>query len=116
MKKSSSRSNPVHLVYATFPDLESAEATGQQLIDKKLVACVNILPTMVSLFNWQGERQRVQEVVMVAKAPASLAVEVTDAVNASHPYDLPAVVSIEIASGSLPFLNWVNAETGVLSS
>ncbi len=99
------------LVYATFPSLESAESVGAKLLEQQLVACVNLLPGMVSLYRWQGRQQRDQEVVMIAKTRTSLAEVVTETIVEVHPYDVPAVVVVDLAGGSKPFLDWISSET-----
>lgn len=99
------------LVYATFPSPEEAERIGGRLVDDGLAACVNILPGMVSIYVWQGQRNRDSECAMIIKSRASLAGRITETVRAMHPYDNPAVVVLDIASGSQSFLDWIMAQT-----
>src|ERR1700722_14628842 len=61
------------LVYTTFPSIGEAERAGRALVERRLCACVNILPGMVSLYWWQGAIERGDEVVMIIKTRASLA-------------------------------------------
>ena len=99
------------LVYATFPSLDEAERIGGRLVDDRLAACVNILPGMVSIYEWQGQRQRDGECAMIIKSRAALASRIVATVRDMHPYDNPALVIIDIASGSPPFLEWIMAQT-----
>ena len=99
------------LVYATFPSLDEAERIGGRLVDDGLAACVNILPGMVSIYVWQGQRQRDAECAMVIKSRASLADRIIETVRAMHPYDNPALVVLDIAGGSPPFLQWILSQT-----
>ena len=99
------------LVYATFPSLESAEKAATQLIEAELVACVNILPAMISHYRWQGQLQREQEAVVLAKTRASRSSDVTKAIVAAHTYDVPAVVVFDTAGGNPAYLEWVMSET-----
>ena len=99
------------LVYATFPSLDEAERIGGRLVDDGLAACVNILPGMVSIYVWQGQRQRDEECAMIIKSRASLADRIVETVRSLHPYDNPAVVVLDIAGGSPPFLEWILAQT-----
>ena len=61
------------LVYTTWPSIVEAEAAGRKIVEKRLAACVNILPGMISHYWWQGKIERAEEVVMIVKTRASLA-------------------------------------------
>ncbi len=61
------------LVYVTYPSVDAAEQAGAALVDSGLAACVNILPGMVSIYVWNGSRQRDAEAVMIVKTRAALA-------------------------------------------
>ena len=100
------------LVYTTYPSLVEAEKAGRSLVESGLAACVNILPGMVSLYRWQGAVERGDEVVMIIKTQPALAERVKAAVEASHPYDVPAILFIETTGGGKPFIDWIFAETG----
>ena len=99
------------LVYATFPDTNSAEMVGEALVDQALAACINILPGMVSIYIWDGKRQRDQEVVMIAKTRRLLLERVVRLIKARHPSKTPAVVTLDISGGSTDFLRWIDAQT-----
>ncbi len=106
-----SRSGEVVLVYATFPSQDEAERVGGDLVDRGIVACVNILPAMTLLYIWQGQRQREAECVMIAKTRASLTATLVAEITRLHSYDTPAVVVLPVSGGSEPFLAWVEAQT-----
>jgi periplasmic divalent cation tolerance protein len=99
------------LVYATFPSLDEAERIGGRLVDDGLAACVNILPGMVSIYEWQGQRQRDSECAMIIKSRTALANRIIKTVRDMHPHDNPALVVLDIASGSPPFLEWIVEQT-----
>ncbi|MGX1100046.1 divalent-cation tolerance protein CutA [Amorphus sp. MBR-141] len=106
------RDGDLTLVYATFPDIGVAETIGASLVRQNLVACVNILPGMISIYRWEGAIERDAEVSMLAKTRADLVEAVTAAIVAEHPYETPAVVAVPVSGGSGPFLDWIRAETG----
>src|SRR5205807_5894704 len=74
------------LVYTTYPTLVEAERAGRSIVERRLAACVNILPGMVSHYWWQGSLERGEEVVMMIKTRASLAGGVCAAVKEMHSY------------------------------
>src|SRR6185503_16269971 len=83
-------------VYTTYPSIVEAERAGRALVERRLCACVNILPGMVSYYWWQGAIERGDEVVMIIKTRASLAERVRAAVKEMHSYSTPAVLVIPV--------------------
>ena len=99
------------LVYATFPAHQAAEDAGRALIAARLAACVNILPSMTSIYRWDGKIERADEVVLIAKLPPHLADQAVAMIVAGHAYETPAVLVIPVASGAARYLDWIRAET-----
>ena len=98
-------------VYTTFPSLVEAERVGRAILERRLAACVNVLPGMISHYWWQGAIERGEEVVMIVKTRASLADEVRGAVREMHSYTTPAILVLPIESGEPEYLDWLMKET-----
>ena len=98
-------------VYTTYPSIVEAEAAGRSLVERRLAACVNILPGMISHYRWEGKVERGEEAVMLIKTRASLAEEVRSAVKTMHSYDTPAILVLPIESVDQSYLRWILAET-----
>ena len=98
-------------VYTTYPSLVEAERIGKAVLERRLAACVNILPGMISHYWWQGSIQRGEEVVMIIKTRASLAEAVRAAVKAMHSYTTPAILVLSIEGGEPGYLEWLMQET-----
>jgi periplasmic divalent cation tolerance protein len=98
-------------VYTTYPALVEAEQAGRTLVERRLAACVNVLPGMISHYAWQGAVERAEEVVMIVKTRASLAEEVRAAVKEMHSYDMPAIVVIPLESVDSSYLGWLMQAT-----
>ena len=98
-------------VYTTYPSAVEAEAAGRALLERRLAACVNILPGMVSHYWWQGALERAEEVVMIIKTRAALADAVGRAVRELHSYTTPAVLVIPVEGGDEAYLSWILGET-----
>jgi periplasmic divalent cation tolerance protein len=98
-------------VYATFPDQNSAEMVGEILVDRGLVACVNLLPGAISIYIWEGKRQRDSEVVMIAKSRRGQFDTLVRTIKEHHPYTTPAIVALDIAAGSADYLRWIGEQT-----
>jgi periplasmic divalent cation tolerance protein len=101
------------LVYTTYPSIVEAEEAGRALVERRLCACVNILPGMVSYYSWQGALERSEEVVMLIKTRASMSQDVCAAVKEAHSYTTPAIMVLPIESVEASYLKWILAETDV---
>ena len=99
------------LVYTTWPSIVEAEKAGRAIVEKRLAACVNIVPGMISHYWWQDKIERAEEAVMLVKTHASLAQEVGAAVKALHSYDTPAIMTLPVESVDPAYHQWIVAET-----
>jgi periplasmic divalent cation tolerance protein len=97
-------------VYTTYPSIVEAERAGRTLVERRLCACVNILPGMVSFYWWQGAVERGDEVVMIIKTRAALAEAVRAAVREMHSYTTPAILVIPIENVDADYHAWLVAE------
>jgi periplasmic divalent cation tolerance protein len=101
----------VVFVYTTHPSVVEAERIGRELVEKRLCACVNILPGMVSLYWWQGAIERGEEAVMIIKTRAAFAERVRAAVRQLHSYTTPAILVLPIESVDPDYQEWLLKET-----
>lgn len=95
------------LTYITVPDLETGRRIGEALVGEGLVACVNLLPGMESIYRWQGKVERAGEAVLIAKSPAGGFQALSDRVQALHPYEVPCIIAVPIAEGLPAYLAWL---------
>ena len=98
-------------VYTTWPTTVEAEQAGRTLVHRRLAACINILPGMISHYRWEGKIERAEEAVMIVKTRASLAPAVSDAVKELHGYDTPAILVMPLESVEKGYFAWLMAET-----
>ena len=98
-------------VYTTYPSVVEAERAGRALVERRLCACVNILPGMISYYRWEGAVERGEEVTMIIKTRASLAEKVSAAVKEMHSYATPAILVIPLESVDPDYHAWIVAGT-----
>src|ERR1700727_462348 len=98
-------------LYTTWPSIVEAERAGRAIVERRLAACVNILPGMVSHYWWQGAIERGEEVVMIFKTRASLAEAVGGAVKDLPSSTTPAILVLPIESLDPAYHDWLLAET-----
>jgi len=106
-----SNNERVVFVYTTHLSVVEAERIGRELVERRLCACVNILPGMVSLYWWQGAIERSEEAVMIIKTRAALAEHIRAAVRQLHSYTTPAILVLPIESVDPDYKEWLLTET-----
>src|SRR6185369_522720 len=99
------------LVYTTWPSIVEAERAGRAIVERRLAACVNILPGMISHYWWEGKIERAEEVVMLVKTRGALAEAVGDAVKEQHSYTTPAIMTLPVDSVDPDYHAWITKET-----
>ena len=99
------------LVYTTWPSIVEAERAGRAIVERRLAACVNILPGMVSHYWWQGKIERAEEVVMIVKTRATLADRVRAAVKELHTYTTPSIMVLPVEDVDPAYQAWIIKET-----
>ncbi len=99
----------ISLVYITARDKEEAVMIGKTLVAEKLVACVNIIDNMTSIYRWQGKICESNETVIICKTSSKLIESVSKKVNSIHSYDCPCIAAIPISGGNPEFLRWVES-------
>jgi periplasmic divalent cation tolerance protein len=98
-------------VYVTTPDAACAERIAQSVLAQRLVACVNILPGVRSLYWWKGALERAEETVLVAKTEDDHFDALVLAIRAQHPYECPCIAAMPISRSTPDFLAWIEHET-----
>jgi periplasmic divalent cation tolerance protein len=106
----SSSEPEVRVAFITAPDLETGARIARALVEGHLVACVNLVPGIQSIYRWEGAVEEDAEVLLVVKTRADRAAELVDRVTELHPYDLPEVVMLPVVGGSPAYLDWVREE------
>ncbi len=100
------------VVMTTVPDALVAGSIATRLLEENLVACVNILPGVLSLYRWQGEIRRDSEVLLLAKTTSAVVANLSERIVELHPYDLPEVLALPAPAGSVEYFDWVRGEVG----
>lgn len=99
------------LVYMTAGSIVEARRIGRTLVEERLVACVNLIEGMKSIYWWQGAVEEGSEVVIVAKTTVGRIGPLIERVKALHSYDVPCIVALPIESGNPDFMEWIARET-----
>jgi periplasmic divalent cation tolerance protein len=98
------------LVLTNVPSQALARDIAQQLVEKRLAACVNIMPVMQSIYRWQGQVEHAEEVALFIKTGSERYAEVEQTIAAMHPYDVPEIIALPITDGLPGYLDWIAQE------
>jgi periplasmic divalent cation tolerance protein len=98
------------LVLSNWPNLSAAQAIARSLVERRLAACVNVLPVVQSVYRWEGTIECTDEVSLLIKTSQQRYAELEAAIRAAHPYQLPEIVALPL-SGLPAYLEWIVQET-----
>jgi len=98
-------------VITLTPNINEAKSIAHHLVKSRLAACVNIIPALTSVYEWEGEVCEESECMLLIKTKSALFNEVRDGILEKHSYELPAIVSIPLEQGFEPFLDWIKDQT-----
>ena len=98
------------MAYITAGSTEEARTIADALIGDRLAACVNIYPGITSVFEWEGQVEHDQEVVLIAKTTEAGFEALREKVCQVHSYDCPCVVGLPVERGNQPFLDWIGEQ------
>jgi periplasmic divalent cation tolerance protein len=101
------------LALSTAATEEDAEGIALALVEKRVAACVNVVPGISSTYRWKGGVERASEVLLVIKTRAERLEALKAALLAVHLYGVPELVAFEIGDGLSPYLEWLAASVGL---
>jgi periplasmic divalent cation tolerance protein len=99
------------LVITNVPDAPTAESIARQLVEQGLAACVNVMPHVRSIYRWQGAIEEAVEVTLLIKTTDARYAELESAIKAAHPYEVPEIIAVPVATGLPRYLDWIAEET-----
>jgi len=101
----------VLVVFVTVGNGDEAFTISRTLVEEKLVACVNIVPQIRSIYWWKEEVCDDQEVLLVMKTPTTMFDSLQNRVRELHSYEVPEIVALPVEKGLPDYLNWVVEST-----
>lgn len=98
---------PFSMAFVTAPNTDVAKTIAGGLVTNKLAACVNIVPGVISVYEWEGKIENDSEVLMMIKTRTTRIPELTEFVKKNHPYDVCEVITTSIEQGNRQYLDWI---------
>ena len=96
------------LVLTTAGSEEEAIKLAHALVERRLAACVNVIPHITSVYRWQGKVEEAQEWLLLVKTTDEAVESTREAITELHSYELPECITVAIADGSPEYLTWIS--------
>ncbi|SRR6266699_5338189 len=95
------------LVLSTAGSETEARKIAEALVERKLAACVNIVPRILSVYRWEGGVEHAEEYLLVIKTVAAREEQVRAIIRELHSYELPEFITVSVTGGSAEYLKWL---------
>lgn len=95
------------IVLSTAGSHQEAATIAHALVERKLAACVNIVPNIESLYRWQEKIEHAREWLLIIKTQEHAFEAVRAAIRELHSYELPECIMLDVSSGSREYLDWI---------
>lgn len=96
------------VVLVTGPSADEAERIGRALVEERLAACANLIPSISSAYWWKGKIEEATEALLVLKTRQDLVERLVARVRALHSYTVPEVIALPILGGNPDYLRWID--------
>ena len=100
------------VVLVTVPKAEEAEAIAQTLVEERLAACCNIIPSVRSVYRWEEKVCNEAETLMIIKTKTGLFAQLERRIRELHSYQTPEIIALPVQLGSEPYLQWLVGQIG----
>jgi len=97
----------VAVVYTTIDSIQDARRIAHTLVEEQLVACVNVIPNIESVYRWKGKIERENETILIAKTSDDNVKKTITRIKTLHSYDLPDIIVLPIIGGLKDYLDYI---------
>jgi periplasmic divalent cation tolerance protein len=99
------------VVYTTIDNEQDARKIANFLVNEQIVACVNIIPNIESIYRWKGKIEEEKEFILIAKTVDDNVIKTIKRIKELHNYELPDIISFKINDGYQDYLDYIKRET-----
>ena len=103
----------ISIVMVTVGNGEEALSIARTLVEEKLVACVNMVPRIRSIYRWKGEICDEEELLLIMKTRSELYPALQNRIRQIHSYEVPEIITFPVTDGLSEYLNWVVDSTSI---
>lgn len=102
------------MVLTACGSAEEAERVARHLVEKRVAACVNIVPSAHSFYWWEGQLENAQEHLLIAKTRGDRLAAFEAELKSVHSYQTPEMIALPIEHGSAEYLAWIDHELDMI--
>lgn len=100
-------SKNLSIVLCNTSNIENSKSIANKLVEQKLAACVNIIPKIHSVYEWNGKIESEEESTMLIKTTSELIEKVEEMILKFHSYDTPEIIAFKIDKSNKDYLQWL---------
>jgi len=101
----------ISVIYTTLDNEQDARKIANFLIEEQIVACVNIIPNVISIYRWKGKIEEEKEFILIAKTVNENVIKTIKRIKELHNYELPDIIAIPVNNGYDEYLEYIKRET-----
>ena len=98
------------VIFSSCPSAEEAEKVARGLVEKRLAACVTLIPGARSIYRWKGEIEEADEYVLLIKSCRGLFPRLKEELAALHSYEVPEILAVPVVEGASAYIDWIDKE------
>lgn len=97
----------LRLVIVTCPSIESARTLAEAMLERRLIACANLIPSIESIYRWKGAIEKSSETLLLLKTVENQIPALETALVEAHPYEIPEFVVLTPTAVHSKYAQWV---------
>lgn len=103
-------------VLTSIDSQDGAQRIAKALVERRLVACAQILGPIKSTYWWEGKIEEAEEWLLTMKSRQELFPKIEEAICSLHPYKIPEILALPILAGNSLYLKWIAQVTQEIPS
>ena len=97
----------MQVVFVTTSNMDEAKKIAKTLVGERRAACVNIVPNIISIYEWKDDIHEDNELLLIIKTSSIHLVE--QRIKELHSYEVPEIIAFDIDEGSEEYLGWMRS-------
>ncbi len=99
----------VSIVLSTAGSKDEADRIAHALVERRLAACVNMVPGARSVYRWKEQVEEAEEVILLIKTTEDKLAALEETLKTLHSYELPEFIVLGVSGGSESYLQWIRS-------